>query len=118
MPRVAEGRWLAAHFKPHAMMDLSDGLAKDLPRMAQASGAGFVIEEDRLPRNQGCSAQQAWADGEDYELLLAMPPRSAGKLEKEWRKTFRRVPLTHIGRFVPAGKGCAVSFAAKGWEHF
>ncbi|HEY2572505.1 MAG TPA: thiamine-phosphate kinase [Verrucomicrobiaceae bacterium] len=118
MPRIAEGPWLVAHHKPHAMMDLSDGLARDLPRMAQASGVGFVIDEDQLPRNKGCSAQRAWADGEDYELLLAVHPRAAKKLEHAWRQKFGGLPMTAIGRFVPKGKGKAVSFSAKGWEHF
>ncbi len=118
MPRLIEGQWLAANFKPRAMMDLSDGLARDLPRMAAASGVGFLIDEDALPRNKGCSAQQAWADGEDHELLIAVSPRSVGKLESAWRRKFRRTALTRIGRFVPQGEGSALSFAAKGWEHF
>src|SRR5690606_13135411 len=37
-PRLAEARWLADNLRPTAMMDLSDGLAKDLPRLAKASG--------------------------------------------------------------------------------
>ncbi len=65
IPRVKEGQWLAAHAKPHAMMDLSDGLAKDLPRMAAASGVEFVVDESSLPCSKGCSPEQAWGDGED-----------------------------------------------------
>ena len=44
-PRIKEADWLVRHWKPSAMMDLSDGLAKDLPRIAAASGCGFVIDE-------------------------------------------------------------------------
>ena len=47
-PRLAESEWLVAHFKPTAMMDLSDGLAKDLPRLAAASGCGVKLERDQL----------------------------------------------------------------------
>lgn len=118
VPRVAEGRWLAANFKPHAMMDLSDGLARDLPRMADASGVGFAIDEEALPRNKGCTAKQAWADGEDHELLIAVSRRTAGKLETAWRVRFHGTPLTRIGCIVPKGRGCALSFGASGWEHF
>jgi len=118
VPRVAEGRWLAANFKPHAMMDLSDGLARDLPRMADASGVGFAIHEEALPRNEGCTAEQAWADGEDHELLIAVSRRTANKLETAWRIQFRRTPLTRIGCIVPRGRGCALSFGVDGWEHF
>jgi thiamine-monophosphate kinase len=117
-PRVKEGQWLAAHAKPHAMMDLSDGLAKDLPRMAAASGLDFVIEEAGLPCRKGCTAAQAWGDGEDYELLFAMAPRRAAALEKQWRRRFPKLALTSIGRFVASGKGRLPSFATKGWEHF
>ncbi len=44
VPRVAEGRWLSAHGYVRAMMDLSDGLAADLPRLAAASKCGFQID--------------------------------------------------------------------------
>lgn len=118
VPRIAEARWLAANFKPHAMMDLSDGLARDLPRMAEASGVGFLIHEEALPRNKGCTAEQAWADGEDYELLIAVRRTIAGKLERAWRARFPGTPLTRIGSIVPEDKGRALSFAARPWEHF
>lgn len=118
MPRVAEAQWLAAHFKPHAMMDLSDGLAKDLPRMAAANHLDFVIEEDALPCTRGSNAAQAWGDGEDYELLFAASARTAGALQGKWRQRFPRLPLTAIGRFVPKGQGRAVSLAEGGWDHF
>ena len=50
-PRLEEARWLTANFPIRAMMDLSDGLAADLPRMARASGTGFVVERAALPRD-------------------------------------------------------------------
>jgi thiamine-monophosphate kinase len=79
-------------------MDLSDGLGVDLPRLAEASGVGFEIEEEALPRNRGCSIEDAINDGEDYELLFALSPNDAAALEKKWRKQFPRLPLTQIGR--------------------
>ncbi len=60
-PRTEQAAWLVSHFKPTAMMDVSDGLAKDLPRLAAASGCGFVIEESALPLTPGCTAAQALA---------------------------------------------------------
>ncbi len=71
-PRIEEARWLTKHFSIHAMMDLSDGLGADLPRLARASGVGFEVDEDALPRNRGCTVAQAINDGEDYELLFAI----------------------------------------------
>lgn len=118
VPRISEGRWLVENFKIHAMMDLSDGLAKDLPRMALASRVGFFVQEDALPRNKGCTAEQAWTDGEDHELLIAIGSRMAGKLKRAWRGQFPRTPLTRIGSFIPKSKGCTPSLISKGWEHF
>lgn len=118
IPRVAEARWLVTHHRIHAMMDLSDGLGKDLPRMAAASGVDFFIDEKSLPARKGCSQEQAWSDGEDYELLFAVAPRDANKVAGEWAERFARVPLTRIGGFVDRGAGRAPSFQAGGWEHF
>ena len=39
VPRINEARWLTKNFRIHALMDLSDGLGADLPRLARASGA-------------------------------------------------------------------------------
>ena len=98
-PRIAESRWLTEHFRIHAMMDLSDGLGADLPRLAAASGVGFEIDEAALPRNRGCSTRQAITDGEDYELLFAIAPADSLRLTRKWRDTFPRLPVTRIGRF-------------------
>ncbi len=100
VPRIAEARWLTLHFSIHAMMDLSDGLGADLPRLAAASEVGFEIDEAALPRNRGISVEQAINDGEDYELLFAVSPNDATVLEKKWRKKFPRLPLTRIGQFT------------------
>ncbi len=97
-PRIVESRWLTAHFKIHAMMDLSDGLGADLPRLAQASGLAFELDEATLPRNRGCTIEQAMSDGEDYELLFAISRRKSSKLQRLWRKKFTKLPLTRIGR--------------------
>lgn len=85
-PRVHEAHLLAAHFgaRLHAMIDISDGLALDLWRMCQASGAGAQVEEDLVLAAAHADAQHASAadgkpllehvlgDGEDHELLLAI----------------------------------------------
>jgi thiamine-monophosphate kinase len=97
--RVEEARWLTANFKVHAMMDLSDGLGADLPRLARASRLAFSIDERALPVSRGCTVQQAISEGEDYELLFATSRRDRARLERMWRKKFPRLPLTRIGRF-------------------
>lgn len=100
VPRIDESRWLTAHFKIHAMMDVSDGLGTDLPRLARASRLEYEIDESGLPVTRGCSTKQAITEGEDYELLFAASPRDRKKLCTRWLNKFPRVRLTRIGRLV------------------
>src|SRR6266705_3350171 len=53
IPRIAESRWLTKNFPIHAMMDLSDGLGTDLPRLARTSKVGFKIQVENLPLTPG-----------------------------------------------------------------
>lgn len=112
-PRIAAAEWLVSHFKPTAMMDLSDGLAKDLPRMAAASNCGFVIDESALPINPGCTPAQALGDGEDFEILFAIDSSRVPGLLNAW--PFPNLPLTRIGGMVKIGNGQCLT---GGWEHF
>lgn len=114
-PRVKETDWLAATWKPSAMMDLSDGLAKDLPRMAAASGCGFVVDKAALPLSPGVNVSQALGDGEDFEILFTMAPEKIADLLVTWPAAFPELPLTVIGRMVEAGKGESLT---GGWDHF
>lgn len=100
-PRLAEARWLTANFSLHAMMDLSDGIAADLSRLAAASRCAFTLDESALPRTAGCTVAQAVTDGEDYELLFALAPRHGAALEAAWKKRFPRLPLSRIGTLRP-----------------
>ncbi len=96
-PRLAEARWLADHYRPTAMMDLSDGLAADLPRLAAASNTGYLIDTEALPLHPGCSTEQALTDGEDYELLFSIPQGMGNQLEQAWADQFPDLQLTSIG---------------------
>src|SRR4029453_9733256 len=98
IPRIVESRWLTRNFPIHAMMDLSDGLGADLPRFAKASRVGFVVEIENLPLARRVKIDDAISEGEDYELLFAISPRERTRLQREWRKKFRKLPLTRIGR--------------------
>jgi thiamine-monophosphate kinase len=116
VPRLAEGRWLACTIHPRAMMDLSDGLGSDLPRLAAASGCGFEVDGSSIPRRRGCTLRQAVGDGEDYELLFAIDPRKARALERGWAVEFPRTPLARIGRL--ASRQTLPDWWAGGWDHF
>ncbi|MDA0181060.1 thiamine-phosphate kinase [Solirubrobacter phytolaccae] len=71
-PRLKEGRALAG--KATAMMDLSDGIASDARRLAEASGVKLILDAGALPHAPGVdSIQLAATGGEDYELLVCGP---------------------------------------------
>lgn len=101
IPRIAESRWLTKNFSIHAMMDLSDGLGADLPRLARASRVGFNVDLKNLPLALGANINDAICQGEDYELLFAISPRYKNRLEREWRRKYPKLLLTRIGRLTP-----------------
>lgn len=107
MPRVQEARALAARGRLHAMMDLSDGLWADLPRLCRASGVSAVLEPQRIPRHSGCSLREALTDGEDFELLIAAPEPEARRLLR-WAQGNLACGLHRIGEVVRRRPGGAV----------
>lgn len=122
-PRLEQGQWLARHGGVRAMMDLSDGLARDLPRLAAASGCSFAIDPGQLPRHPSVDDAAALTDGEDYELLMAVDPTRADDLASAWADAFPELPLTQIGRLQPASqppRGFELldrPGANRGWDH-
>jgi thiamine-monophosphate kinase len=113
-PRLAEGEWLALHGYARAMMDLSDGLGADLPRLAEASRLGFIVEAESIPRSRGATVAQAINDGEDYELLFTVKSSQAERLKKEWPFA---TPLHSIGVMRPRSQS-AGPLIAHGFDHF
>ncbi len=116
-PRLEEARWLAQNHKPAAMMDLSDGLGADLPRLAAASSCGHEIWPMSLPCTFGCTALNAMNDGEDFELLFAVRPAAAEALERDWKSEFPRLDLTRIGQLTKASSRSAPRNEG-GFDHF
>jgi len=114
-PRLAEGEWLARKKFATAMMDLSDGLGADLPRLAKASGASFQLEARAIPRSPNASLQAAINDGEDYELLFTVRPAHAEKLKKEWPFA---APVHFIGVMGRRGAKSGFPTGTYGFDHF
>lgn len=119
-PRLAEGAWLARRPEVRAMMDLSDGLAKDI-RALTPRGAAPAISGHDLPRRPWSQVENALSDGEDYELMFALAGDAKGSLfARAWQRKFPRTRLTCIGRFLPAGRipADALEFSRyRGYEH-
>ncbi|WP_018969129.1 thiamine-phosphate kinase [Rubritalea marina] len=115
IPRLAEAQHLVQQHKPNAMMDLSDGLAKDLPRLCKLSQLGYTLDRASLPCRAQCSVEEALNDGEDYELLFSIAAADADDLMKRWPKDL--APLTHIGT-LHAIDANTQQLPSGGWDHF
>lgn len=125
--RAAFGQALFEQNLASAMMDLSDGLAKDLPRLASRSEVGLAIDLDRLPlskpfKSLGYEAVDAFYSGEDYELLFTLCPSQWQCLEILAAKM--EVPISVIGHVT---RGSGVTLVQQGkpvrmeqhsWHHF
>jgi thiamine-monophosphate kinase len=88
--RLREGA-LARRCGAHAMIDVSDGFALDLHRLADASGVGFRLEN--VPVAAGATLDEALGGGEDYELLLAVAEADVPHLLDAFGEADLREPL-------------------------
>jgi thiamine-monophosphate kinase len=113
-PRLAEGRALAAAGAT-AMLDLSDGLALDARRLAEAGGVRLELDAEALPRPPGVSAELAATGGEDYELCFCMPPDARTAAESAGPVTW----IGHATAGVPGVEWRGDPSAARwrGYEH-
>jgi len=131
--RVGEGQTLAQS-GAHAMMDLSDGLAKDLSRLCLASGVGARIELVTVPVAEPLRAgaaslgvdalELALGGGEDYELVATLDPTDAEAARRVLDERFG-VTLTTVGTIIEGEGLVAVGddgretpLGSKGWDHF
>ena len=131
MPRVWEARAAVETGGVHAMMDLSDGLGRDLPKLCAASGVGALVYSDKLPISADLRAAAevigtealalASGGGEDFELLMAVAPDDVGKVIRAVKETGTSV--TEIGEIVEGPMEIAYPDGTRkplkgGWEHF
>lgn len=114
IPRLREIRQICELGKVNACMDISDGLALDLTRLMRASKTCALIDAAQIPLSAAAKTlskttnrsalEHALGDGEDFELLLALPPDTWDILQSTWADTDCSTPLTKIGH-VEAGSG-------------
>ena len=102
-PRLLAGRWLADHGAT-AMIDISDGLAADAQHLSAASEVGLEINLERIPCWESVDAMAAIASGEEFELLLTMPPAFSDASASSFRAE-TGVHLTRIGTCLRGAGG-------------
>ena len=127
-PRLELGRWLAETRLATSMMDLSDGLSSDLPRLCTASGVGAQVESAKLPivqllkvdRNRGVDSMQLGLHGgDDYELLFTIK-------QADYEKIKLLMDISVIGHITELSAGCNLvtksgvvhTLKAQGWNAF
>ena len=132
-PRVREALLLHSRYDLHAGTDVSDGLSLDLSHILEESRCGAILNIDAVPtadaahrlaaeRADGSTAlDHALSDGEDFELIVAVPADEAKKIIAEQPLD---VPIADIGEFIAEPglwqldrAGAARPMTPRGWEH-
>lgn len=128
-PRLPQIEWLIKNdLLPTSLMDISDGLAVDLHRLAEASGVGATIHaeqipiSDRVPADQSDEArlQQALCDGEDFELLGTICEETYRRLVDGDPPPFKLIPIgvvTEANDILLHEAGTSRPLPADGWQH-
>jgi thiamine-monophosphate kinase len=133
-PRVREALLLHERYDIHAGIDCSDGLSLDLSRIGQESGCGAIIDAAHVPisaashefgrrkNDSRTPLDHALSDGEDFELILAVPPEDAAKMLSD--QPLANVRLSDIGEFVANcglwsrdQNGQVTELPPRGYEH-
>lgn len=132
-PRVEAGQLLAEH-GVRAAMDVSDGLAGDLPKILGASGVSALIDETAIPVIAAVRAlfpdrylELALRGGEDYELLFTARPDDFAAVARE--AGTQDITVTAIGEIHPVdgtepelrirrGSGAIERLRPRAFDHF
>ncbi|MHB8946053.1 MAG: thiamine-phosphate kinase [Bacillota bacterium] len=135
VPRFREARLLADLRAVRAMMDVSDGLARDAITLARSSRAGVRLLWERAPVAPVAEVvalaagrdpvEYALGGGEDYELLLAVGIEDVERVVKTLAETTGRAPI-QVGEVIEAEKGFVMAMPdgterplePQGFEHF
>ncbi len=129
IPRLRAGRILVNAGIASAMIDVSDGLIRDLAHVCDESRVGALIDAARVPlssgyrRLLGADGRLALHGGEDYELLCTVPERNVKRLERSQARL--GCPITLVGE-ITAGRGVRLvdsggrplRLPAAGFDHF
>lgn len=133
-PRVSFSRLLGETVRPHAAIDISDGLSSEVGHVCAASQTGAVIRASHIPVAPSTAevageegvppVDFALTGGEDFELLIALDPSDFDKAASV--SSHLSLPFSPIGEVLPAGEGISTSGAdglrkrlsSRGYQHF
>jgi thiamine-monophosphate kinase len=130
MPRVREALSLHQVADLHAMIDVSDGLAKDLHHICEESRCGAVLYAEAIPitdaardlaaRDGRSPLDHTLADGEDFELVFTTSRVDGERLLKE--QPVPGITVARIGEIVAEGywlqrAGSKEPLEPRGYEH-
>jgi thiamine-monophosphate kinase len=128
VPRVREAQRLHELAELHAMIDVSDGLAADVWHLCTESGVGGVLNAEAIPVTEAARViddgrtplDHALSDGEDFELVFAVPPADGRRLTES--QPVAGIKLTAIGELVEIGMwlesgGARRPLAPRGYIH-
>ena len=128
-PRLTLGQWLVRQKLASSMMDISDGLSSDLPRLCAASRLGSWIEAAKIPSPSAPTASKRRFDalrlalngGDDYELLFTVSQKDIARIPR----SFKGIRLTEIGEITPERRtviveedGTTKPLVPRGWDPF
>jgi len=128
VPRIVEGRKIAASGIASAMIDVSDGLSSDLGHICEESGVGAEIVAANIPLGAGVMSLKtlerpalayALSGGEDYELLFTVRPDKLRKF-RPLKLDASEIGVITRGRSmsIVGGDGRKIPIRASGYDHF
>jgi thiamine-monophosphate kinase len=108
-PRVREALALHEAAALHSMIDVSDGLARDLHHICEESKCGAVLRAAAIPISENARQmnddrsplEHALGDGEDFELVFTVAPEDGRRLLEQ--QPVGGIMLSHIGEIVAEG---------------
>lgn len=128
-PRVREALRLHEVISIRSMIDISDGLAKDLHHLCEESGCGAVLDAERIPVSEAAHRlsqidgrsplEHALHDGEDFELVFTAAEDQASAILDQ---RLEGIEVYRIGAMVETGyelirEGKREKLEPRGYEH-
>jgi thiamine-monophosphate kinase len=120
--------WHAAGIRPHALIDISDGLASEVQHLCRQSGCGALLDARALPIHPETRRAAAFFGqdpdtyalfgGEDYELLFTLPEEVLAELDPDSYTAIGTATEASEGIRIQTPEGAIVPLENRGYRHF